>query len=204
MKMRALFILVFSVIILPNYQLSVVGQTNTWGNSTNSLPVLGRTQSQDNINFQLCYESNTWLRPIPIEQKRHLASFNGRYSPQEIAELGGDYWKYNIFAFTNYPGGSGTFDLGHRSGLWNTRDTNKPANCGNYVTQLNAGEAAWVWILNYKIVNLKWLNNRYVMQVKQVKQGYQMIQFSRRESLESLPLKVINERGQNVSVLFYR
>ncbi len=90
MKSNPLFILGFSVIILPTYQLSAVAQINTWGDSRTSLPVVAKTQSQNNINFKLCYESKTWLRPTPAEQKRHLGSFNGRYTPKEIAELGGD------------------------------------------------------------------------------------------------------------------
>lgn len=109
MKIRSLFILGFSVIILPPYNLSVVAQTNTWEDSTTSLPVLAKTQSKNSINFKVCYESKTWVRPTASEQKRHLASFNGRYTLEETSELGGDYWKYNIFAFTSFPGGSGTY-----------------------------------------------------------------------------------------------
>lgn len=58
------------------------------------------------------------MRPTTSEQKKHLANFHGRYTPEEITELGGDYWKYNIFAFTSFPGASGTFDLKHRSVLY--------------------------------------------------------------------------------------
>jgi hypothetical protein len=199
----SLFILGISVLILPTYQLSVDAQTSIWGDSTNSLPVMTQTQSQNNINFKVCYESKTWIRPTPAEQKTHLVSFNGRYTPEEIAELGGDYWKYNIFAFTSFPGGSGNFDIGHRSGLWTSQDSNNTKKCNDYVTQLNSGKTGAVWILNYKIVSFKWVNNRYILQGKQTKQGWQQIQFSRRESLESLPLTVMNERGQNVPVLFY-
>lgn len=179
-------------------------QTNTWGDSISSLPVVAKTQSQNNINFKVCYESKTWIRPTPGEQKTHLTRFNGRYTPEEIAELGGDYWKYNIFAFTTFPGGSGNVDIGQRAGLWTPQDSNNTKKCNDYVTQLNSGKTGAVWILNYKIVSLKWLNNRYILQVKQTKQGWQQIQFPRRESLESLPLTVMNERGQNVPVLFYK
>ncbi len=72
------------------------------------------------------------------------------------------------------------------------------------MTQLNSGKTGAVWILNYKIVSLKWVNNRYILQVKQTKQGWQQIQFSRQESLESLPLTAVNEHDKNVPVLFYK
>lgn len=159
-------------------------------------------QNKNDITFQVCGESNSWVRPTAAEQKRHLESLNGRYSPEIIEELGGDYWKYNIFAFTEYPGGSGTYDIVQLAGFWQPHDAKYPAKCENYVTELNAGKIARAWTQYHKVVSIKWVNNRYVMQVKPTKKGRQIIQFPRQESLNSLPLTVVNERGQSVSVLF--
>ncbi|MBD2199901.1 MULTISPECIES: hypothetical protein [Calothrix] len=201
MNQKLLFILTCSFILLPNIQLSVFAQVNK-GN--NNLPIVSQSLSQNNIKFKICSESETWVRPTAAEQKNHLASFNGRYSPEEIAALGGDYWKYKIFAFSSFPGGSGTFDIGHLSGLWKSQDTKKPANCDDYVSQLDAAKSGAALILNYKIVGIKWINNRYIVQVKSIKRCWQQVQFYRRDNSSSLPLIVVDEKGRKVPVLFYK
>jgi hypothetical protein len=155
-----------------------------------------------NTPFQVCLERNAWVRPSLSEQKNHLAS-NGRYS--SISAEGDDHWKYKVFALTTYPGGSGTYDLGNVSGLWKENKGEKiirSAKCDGYIPKLNAGELASIWLLNYKIVNLTWNGDRYVMRVKNVRKGTQTIHFDRKEKLQSLPLSVIDENGHNVSVLF--
>lgn len=173
---------------------------------TTLLPALAQTHSKrnatNNISLKICGESDNWVRPTAAEQKTHLTSLN-RYSSEQIKELGGAYWNYSIFAFITYPGGSGTYDITQLSGLWTPQNARHPDDCSNYVKELNAGKIGRVWTLNYKVVSLQWLNNLYVMKVRQVHKGAQVIQFRRQESLSSLPLTVIDEGGKNIPVLFH-
>ncbi|AFZ24624.1 hypothetical protein Cylst_2405 [Cylindrospermum stagnale PCC 7417] len=157
-------------------------------------------RNPNEIPFKVCGESNTWKRPTAAEQRKHLQSLS-RYSPAEIEQLGGNYWKFNIFSFINYPGGSGSFDLINRTGLWQLKNPTRPVRCDNYIAELNAKKIAGVWVFSHKIVNIEWVGGRYVMQVKQTKQGAQVIQFPRRETLQTLPLTVVNQNGKKVAVL---
>ncbi|GAB1539041.1 hypothetical protein NUACC21_17060 [Scytonema sp. NUACC21] len=156
--------------------------------------------STTEIKFKICSESTTWTRPTAAEQRKRLQS-SGRYSSEDIEQLGGDYWKKNIFSFTRFPGDSGNYDIANLSGLWKVQNATYPSKCDNYVNELNSGKIAGVWVLHHKVVNIKWVGNRYVMLVKPTGQGTQFIQFPRRERLESLPLRVVNESGKKVEVL---
>jgi len=167
------------------------------------LPSLVNAQPQKDIKFKVCGETDTWTRPTAIEQRKHLIDLKPRYPQEIINQLGGEYWKYNIFAFITYPGGSGTYDIEQLSGLWKPQKVRYAANCDDYVIELNAGKIARIWTLNYKVINIKWINRHYIMQVKHMKQGGQVIQFSRQEKYKSLPLNVIDDRDNQVRVLFY-
>ncbi|MBD1921497.1 hypothetical protein H6F77_10380 [Microcoleus sp. FACHB-831] len=162
----------------------------------------GSDLSSREIPFEICGESKTWVRPTATEQRRHLQNMGrGRYSLEVIGELGGDYWTHNIFSFTSYPGGSGTFDITHLSGFWTPQNPSRPSTCDNAITALNSGKLARVWVLNYRVISIKWLANRYVMVVKPTSRGAQIINFSRRERQDLLPLTVVAENGRKVAVL---
>ena len=77
--------------------------------------------TEKNIPFQICSEAKNWVRPSATKQKEYLTGFKSRYSNEQVNTLGGKYWTYNIFAFVNYPGGSGIFDINNLSGLWNLK-----------------------------------------------------------------------------------
>jgi len=167
------------------------------------LPILVNAQPQKNIKFKVCGETDTWTRPTVIEQKKHLIELGHRYPQQTINQLGGEYWKYNIFAFTTYPGGSGTYDIEQLSGLWKPQNARYPFNCDNYVLQLNSGNIARIWTKNYKVTNIKWINKHYIVKVKYMKRGGQVVQFLRQEKYKSLPLNVIDNLYNQINVLFY-
>ncbi len=176
--------------------------------SSNTLAQTASSPSRDkNIRLKICGESLNWKRPTYEEQKKHLLELH-RYSissdPKEIDALlkNEEYWNKDIFAFTTYPGGSGTYEIEQLSGLWAPMDSLFPYRCEKKVTELNDGKVAEIWTLNYKVISVGWNGSRYVMRVKRVSQGTQNIHFPRREHREKLPLSVIDEDGKNVSVAF--
>lgn len=152
-----------------------------------------------NIPYEICTESKAWVRPTSSQQKAKLQSLK-RYSDEEIRELGGKYWKLNIQSVTHYPGGSGTYDIIHLSGLWTLRDDTHPTNCSSF-SAIDSGKQASVWLLLHKVVSIKWQGNHYVMLVKPTGKGVQVIRFSRKEHQSSLPLTVMTEDGKRLEVL---
>ena len=169
-----------------------------------STQTLSGNYQNNSIDFEVCSESDTWTRPTVTEQTRLLLD-SKRYStePKEIEKLlKNPYWKNNLFVFTSYPGGSGTYEINQLSGLWKPFDSRHPIKCDNYIHKLNARKIASIWTLAYKVVSIKWLNKRYLVQVKKVEQGTQVIHFKRRERMKLIPLTIVNEHGQNMPVVF--
>lgn len=156
-------------------------------------------QSTTNIPFEVCSESKTWVRPTETQQRKQLQSMK-RYPDETIAQLGGSYWTHNILSFTKYPGGSGTYDITHRTGLWTLHDATHPSKCDGF-SVIDSGQKASVWLLLHRVKSTKWQGNRYVMVVQPTSSGVQVIRFPRRERQEKLPLTVVTEDGKRVNVL---
>ncbi|AKG20897.1 hypothetical protein IJ00_05900 [Calothrix sp. 336/3] len=161
---------------------------------------LANTASSE-IKFNVCGESQTWVRPSAKEQKQHLQQLSNRYSQDKINQLGGDYWKHNIFAFTTYPGGSGTFDINNFSGLWKKPNPVRRSTCDKSVVEINSGKIARVYILLHRVTKIQWQNNRYIMVVKPVGKGVQIINLPRKEKQNKLPLTVVDESGKQIALL---
>lgn len=156
-------------------------------------------QSTTNIPFEVCGESKTWVRPTETQQRKHLQSTK-RYSDETIANLGDIYWKNNILSFTKYPGGSGTYDIIQRTGLWTLHNATHPSKCDDFGV-IDSGQKASVWLLLHRVKSINWQGNRYVMVVQPIGSGVQVIRFPRRERQEELPLTVVTEDGKRVKVL---
>ncbi|MDF5706635.1 MAG: hypothetical protein PUP90_02865 [Nostoc sp. S4] len=155
------------------------------------------------VSFDKCAESKTWKRPSDAEQRRYLQEFK-RYDRETIEQLGGDYWKRNVFVFTDYPGGSGTYDINNLSGLWSLPKLKfLSTKCKTYSKNLMSKKMAGIWLFSYQIKNIKWVNNHYVVLVKSTGAGIQFIQVQRQEHSNSLPLKVITEDGIELKQLKY-
>ncbi len=156
------------------------------------------------IPFKVCSESLNWTRPTYEEQKRHLLEIPRRYgsSLKEIETLlrGNEQWNKNIFASTVY-GSSGAYDTAQLSGLWKPAKFFYPNPCNDAIS-INNGKIAEVYALNYKVISVLWNGSQYLISVKTVSEGAQRIHFPRREQRDKLPLSVVDENGQDVSVAF--
>jgi hypothetical protein len=159
--------------------------------------------TEKNIPFQVCVEAKNWVRPSPAKQKEYLESFK-RYSKKQVEKLGGDYWTNDIFAFINYPGGSGIFDINNLSGIWSLKDGEaiKNKQCTS-ISSIESKHKADIWLFTYKPMSIKWVSNSYVMVVKPIQKGIQVIHFDRKENQDKLPLTVVTESGKQVQVLKY-
>ncbi|NJL61304.1 MAG: hypothetical protein HC903_05075 [Methylacidiphilales bacterium] len=160
--------------------------------------------TQKNIPFQICAEAKNWVRPSASKQKEYLTNLKTRYSNAQIQALGGTYWTYNFFAFVDYPGGSGVFDINNLSGLWSLKkgDSTENKKC-TPISSIKGKNEADIWLFNYQPIKIKWVNRNYVMVVKPIQKGWKSVHFSRLENQEKLPLTVVTESGKKLQVLKY-
>lgn len=152
------------------------------------------------IPFNICSESQSWLRPTEAEQTTKLRSMK-RYASS--TRDGKNYMRRifsrKVLVFTIY-GLSSRYDFYYLSGLWNYPEDQlwkcyKPQGT---IDRINSGKLADVWLFQHKIKKITWQNNRYVMVVEPTQKGVQFIQFPRIENQPSLPLKVVTQKGEEL------
>ncbi|MBD1879765.1 hypothetical protein [Coleofasciculus sp. FACHB-T130] len=155
---------------------------------------LRASQSSRTITFNICSESQTWVRPAETEQIRKLQSLK-RYGDLASVRAAQTRWaSYSVLGFTRY-GGSAFYDYNYLSGLWTIQDAT-PWKCGVSRAGSNSGQIAEVWLFQHRLVRIEWQGERYVMVAEPTQRGVQVVQFARVERQSSLPLKVVDERGQ--------
>jgi len=163
-----------------------------------ALAALNRTS----IPFNICSTSPTWVRPDKATQIWKLQNLKryGDVTENPMHDVIESWWTHDVFSFTTY-GASLFYDYTYLSGLWTSHSSTTWRCSSNYPMTINSRQMARVWLLLHKIVNIKWVDNHYVMVVKPTDQGVQVIQFSRREHQDLLPLKVVAENGRQLEVL---
>ena len=155
------------------------------------------------IPFEVCGEAQTWVRPTKAEQAKKLQSlprYSNELASQPLKGLAQRFWQQQVFSFTQY-GLSLRMEPIYFSGLWTVEDTLWKCYNANNVTQINAGKTAEVWVLSHRVTRIQWTGEQYVMVVQPAQTGVQFIQFPRRESRSTLPLKVITEAGTKLNVV---
>jgi hypothetical protein len=155
------------------------------------------------IPFKVCGEAQTWARPTQADQAKKLQSlprYEGNRASPELKALSQRFWQQEIFSFTQY-GLSLRMEPIYLSGLWTVEDTLWKCYDSTDVTQINAGKIAEVWVLSHRVTRVQWTGEQYVMVVQPAQSGVQFIQFPRRESRSTLPLKVITEKGTKLNVV---
>jgi hypothetical protein len=172
---------------------------------TSSISSLASAKTAKNtVAFDICAESKTWKRPSPVKQRGYLEELIHRYNAGTVERLGGDYWNRNVFVFVDYPGGSGTYDINNLSGLWSAPKLKMLSKrCEDYSTNLSSQKIAGIWLFSNRVKNIKWVKNHYVMQVDSTGSGIQFLQIQRHENINSLPLKVIDQNGNEIGLLRY-
>ena len=199
MKGRSLLGLTISLTILCTCSLAVFAKSRqtTQGLRDNNYPSNSQAQSR-RIQFQICSESQSWVRPTETEQIARLKSLP-RYVGHEVNSR---FWTDNIFLFTSY-GLSARHEPTYLSGLWKI-PTDTILKCyepQGGTKKINDSQLAEVWLLQHKVIRIEWQDNRYVMVVAPVEKGVQFIQFPRVERQFPLILKVVAENGTELASL---
>lgn len=199
MKGRSLFSLTIGLTILCAWSLSVFAesrQTTQRLNHSNHLPNT-QAQSRRRIQFQICSESQSWVRPTEAEHIARLKSLP-RYAGHEVNSR---FWTDNIFLFTSY-GLSARHEPIFMSGLWTIEDSAFQCYNPQGISQkINSGELAEVLLLQHKVKKVEWQDNHYIMVVYPVEKGVQFIQFPRVERQFPLILKVVAENETELATL---
>lgn len=168
---------------------------------SNAIAIAGQPVTE--IPFKVCGEAQNWVRPAKADQLRKLQSLpryvNDPHS-RPLQSLSQRFWQQDVFSFTQY-GLSLRVEPVYLSGLWTVEDTLWKCYTPTNVTQINTGKTAEVWVLSHRVTRLQWTGEQYVMTVQPARAGVQFIQFPRRESRSSLPLKVITEKGTKLTVV---
>lgn len=160
-------------------------------------------QPAADIPFDVCGEVQSWVRPTRAAQLKKLQSlprYASNQTSQPVKSLSQRFWQQDVFSFTQY-GLSLRMEPIYLSGLWTVEDTLWKCYNAATITQLNAGKTAEVWVLSHRVTRIQWTGKQYVMTVQPARTGVQFIQFPRRESRSSLPLKVVTDRGAKLNVV---
>jgi len=154
------------------------------------------------IPFNICGESQSWVRPTEAEQAAKLKSMS-RYEATTInaSNYMHRLFSRKVFSFTMY-GLSARYDFYYLSGLWTYPEENiwKCYKPKGVIEKINSGQLADVWLFQHRVKKIIWQNNGYVMVVEPTQKGVQFIQFPRVENQPSLPLKVVSQKGQELPI----
>ncbi len=152
----------------------------------------------ETAEFLVCSEVTDWQRPSQEQQQKQLISderYGALLEDKDFQQFAAQFWQHDVLSFTTY-GLSARMEPVNLSGLQSVAD-DVWTNCysqdeGNAI---NAGTLAEAWLMHYRVVELQWQNNHYVMVVEPSNQGMQVVQFARHESEAALPLTVITPQG---------
>ncbi len=155
------------------------------------------------ILTDICLDLPQWQRPSPNDQAKQLETM-GRYEATlatgTVAEDGKDWWHHDAFSFTTY-GLSARTDPLYLSGVWTAIDQIWDCYSDDQPERINAGDLAEVWLLNHRLVDLRWQDDHYLLTVEPSQGGLQLVQFQRQEVAAQLPINLITTDGQGLPIL---
>ncbi|MEL6350319.1 MAG: hypothetical protein AAFR58_00990 [Cyanobacteria bacterium J06627_28] len=159
--------------------------------------------STSELDFEVCAAVDDWQRPTEDEQAKHLNE-DARYgaaleADDALKRASTQFWDHEAVSFTTY-GLSARMEPVMLSGLWTVADELWGCYEPEATVAINEGDRAETWLLNQRITNLAWDNDRYVMTVEPAATGVQVIQFDRVDELVSLPLEIVTSAGTSVPV----
>jgi hypothetical protein len=174
---------------------------------------LVKAQSVKNIPFEVCFNSDSFVRPSReeytkfIKQDEYLSYRVNTYlgNISNLFNNDNDYWSADILFFSSYYGVSGGKDMEIFSGIEYIirRDKNAALGIGRcwkrfaetngYGTPNSHNE---VRLIKYKLRQIRWVNNKYIFVVEPRKTGLQILHFRQtRQDLDN-PIEVIDTKGR--------
>lgn len=162
----------------------------------NGIPGVSQTPSHE-VAFAVCGQSEEWVRPSLSEQLHQIQS-NPRYQDLDAQYIENNLlWQSSILSLNTY-GLSLLVDVHNLAGLWALPTDIYFEPCE--VLKIDSKEIAYLILLQYQVSRVYWDNNQYVMVIKSVPQGVQVVQFPRQDKQPLVPLKVVDETGRELSV----
>jgi hypothetical protein len=167
---------------------------------------LVKAQSVKNVPFEVCFNSDTFVRPSEREQinliRRNSHRIGTNTTDAEILDDG--RWKSDILTFSEYYGASGGGDLILFSGVWSVDGIDK---CSDKFSETNSigrpNPQTQVRLFKYKLKQIKWTNNKYIFVVEPRNKGLQILHYRKtRQHLASnkpFPIEIIDTKGNSLA-----
>ena len=164
-----------------------------------------KAQSVKNIPFEVCFNSDSFVRPSPREYiKDKYVNYRGYRNISDV--INSPDWKANILRYDSYYGVSGLTDIEIYSGVYyaRVRDKNFATGldkCSSKFAETNSSSAqTQVRLFSYKLKQIKWANNKYIFVVESRNSGLQILHYRKtRQDLASgktTPIEVIDTKGR--------
>jgi hypothetical protein len=178
--------------------------------SKQALPVVQSVPSQVAIAtvppvavaYDICGEIDDWQRPS-LEAQTEALMTNPRYgealATEPLQSLFEKFWHESLITFTTY-GLSARTEPVYLSGVWTGIEAMEACYEGDRPTTINAGERAEMWLIGYQVVDFTWTGETYQMTVEPTPAGLRFLQFERVENEATLPLVVLENTGQALTV----
>jgi hypothetical protein len=120
------------------------------------------------ISFEVCAQSTTWTRPMPEVQANIWNQ--GRYSGSGRTDY---YWTHNFIVLDDPLSASGFDHLHNLTGLW-TAVSEGFGKCDERV-EPNPSQWIEVWVLLYRVKEVSYADNTYMITVEPTGKGFQSI-----------------------------
>ncbi|MEO1592400.1 MAG: hypothetical protein AAFU71_14085 [Cyanobacteria bacterium J06632_22] len=163
--------------------------------------VLTSVSAMESVTAEVCSFQADWQRPSEDEQVKYLAAdprFAAAVDTEPLKTAADTFWQNDILSFTTY-GLSARMEPMLLSGLWSAVDTVWASCYGDdQAVALNDGDLAETWLVDYRLVDVQWQGEQYIMTVEPAEGGLQVIHFDRLESNVVLPLQVIDVAGNEI------
>ncbi|MFZ4639772.1 MAG: hypothetical protein ACOYMP_05145 [Nodosilinea sp.] len=155
------------------------------------------------VSAQVCLDLPTWQRPARQTQEKQLrAMANSAPAIQQEPPITTikTWWSYQIFSFTTYGLSARTEPL-YFSGLWTAIDSLWSCYQGDQPDRINRGELAELWLIQNRLLNIRWLHNQYIITVEPAQSGLQLVHLTRHEAYPNLPLVIVTPTGARLPTL---
>lgn len=152
--------------------------------------------------YDVCANLPDWQRPdetVHIDQLGTMPRFGEAIQNEPYRELLAQFRSYRILSFTTY-GLSARFEPIYLTGLGSTIEAMDSCYEDEQPGQINRGVLAEVWLFGYEPVQLGWHDERYILTVNPIDEGFQVIQFRRLENFSQLPLTTQTIDGRPILV----
>jgi hypothetical protein len=158
--------------------------------------------SAQTVAFEICGDSPDWQR-LELSEQTDALMANPRYgealTEEPLKGLFEKFWNESVITFTTY-GLSARTEPIYLSGVWTGIEAMEACYEGDRPEAINQGELAEIWLIGHRILDITWTGSTYQISVESSATGLQFVQFKRIEEKATLPIVVIENGGNEVTV----